>query len=87
MENKTLLIDRNKFCNWYFDYEICKDFFYDQNIMEELKTHGTYTLNLQDILDGLDLIPDTIVAEGQEALTDEWDEVDTSAYDKITFAE
>ena len=87
MENKTLLIDRNKFCNWYFDYEVCKDFFYDQNIMEELKTHGTFTLNLQDILDGLDLIPDTIVAEGQEALTDEWDEVDTSAYDKITFAE
>lgn len=87
MENKTLLIDRNKFCNWYFDYEICKDFFYDQNIMEELKTHGTFTLNLQDILDGLDLIPDTIVAEGQEALTDEWDEVDTSSYDKITFAE
>lgn len=87
MENKTLLIDRNKFCNWYFDYEICKDFFYDQNIMEELKTHGTFTLNLQDILDGLDLIPDTIVAEGQEALTDKWDEVDTSAYDKITFAE
>ena len=83
---KTLLIDRNKFCDWYFDYEICKDFFYDQNILEDLKRYGTFTLDLKNILNGIDIIPDNVVAEGQEPILNEWDEVDTSAYDNIEFA-
>ena len=41
MENKTLLVDRNAFCDWYFDYEVCRDFFDDHDIFQKLinKSH------------------------------------------------
>jgi hypothetical protein len=87
MENNTLLIDRNAFCDWFFDHDICKDFFYDQNILEELKKHGTYTLNLQKILNYVDNVPANIIAEGQEFTPTEWEEVFLSEYKNVTFAE
>jgi len=87
MENKTLLIDRNAFCDWFFDHDICKDFFYDQNILEELKKHGTYTFNLQKTLNSMDYLPSSVVAEGQEPILDKWEQVVMSAYENIIFAE
>jgi len=87
MENKTLLINRNAFCDWFFDHDICKDFFYDQNILEELKKTGTYTFNLQNTLNSMEYVPSSVVVEGQEPILDEWDEVIMSAYDNVIFAE
>lgn len=87
MENKTLLVDRNAFCDWYFDYEVCKDFFYDQDILQELKTHGTFNLDLQKILDGMDYIPASVLAKGQDYTFDEWDELFLSDYENVKFAE
>jgi hypothetical protein len=87
MENKTLLIDKNKFCDWYFDYEVCKDFFHDQNILEELKKHGTYSFNLQKVLNGMEYVPEHVVAEGQEPIIDEWENVFLWTYDNVTFAD
>jgi hypothetical protein len=87
MENKTLLVDRNAFCDWYFDYEVCKDFFYDQDILQKLKTHGTFNLDLQKILNGMDYIPASVIAEGQDYTFDEWDEIYLSDYGNVKFAE
>jgi hypothetical protein len=87
MENKTLLVDRNAFCDWYFDYEVCKDFFYDQNILEDLKRYGTFTLDVQKILNGMDYIPASVLAEGQDYTFDEWDELYLGDYENVKFAE
>ena len=87
MENKTLLVDRNAFCDWYFDYEVCKDFFYDQDILQKLKTYGTFNLDLQNILDFMDYIPASVLAEGQDYTFDSWDELYLSDYENVKFAE
>jgi len=87
MENKTLLVDRNAFCDWYFDYEVCKDFFYDQDILQQLKTHGTFNLDLQKILTGMDYIPANTIAEGQNYTFDDWDEIYLSDYENVIFAD
>jgi len=87
MENKTLLIDRNAFCDWYFDHDICKEFVYRHNIIQELKDEGTFTITLEDILDSAGYLPNNLVSSQQEVvILDELDEVDMSYYDKIIFA-
>ncbi len=86
MENKTLLIDRNAFCDWYFDYSICKEFVHAHNIIQELKDEGTFTITLQDILNSAGYLPSNLVSSQQElVILDELDEVDMSYYDKIIF--
>lgn len=86
MENKTLLIDRNAFCDWYFDHSICKEFVHAHNIIQELKDEGTFTITLQDILNSAGYLPSNLVSSQQElVILDELDEVDMSYYDKIIF--
>jgi hypothetical protein len=86
MENKTLLIDRNAFCDWYFDHSICKEFVHAHSIIQELKDEGTFTITLQDILNSAGYLPSNLVSNQQElVILDELDEVDMSYYDKIIF--
>jgi hypothetical protein len=86
MEKKTLLIDRNAFCDWYFDHDICKEFVHAHGIIQELKDEGTFTITLQDILNSAGYLPSNLASNKQEVvILDELDEVDMSYYDKIIF--
>lgn len=87
MENKTLLIDRNAFCDWYFDYDTCKDFFNDHKILYKLKTNGSFSITLQNILNGMDYVPENVIAESQRHLYDDFEEVFLSDYENVKFAE
>lgn len=89
MENKTLLIDRNAFCDWYFDHDICKEFVYAHNIIQDLKDEGVFTITLESILDSAGYLPTNLVSSKHEEIIvlDELDEVDISYYDKIIFAD
>jgi hypothetical protein len=85
MEKKTLLIDKKAFCDWYFDNKICKEFFDRHDILESLKNKSVFKITLQHILDSVGYLPEYVISEGQKAILNELDEVDMSAYDKITF--
>ena len=85
MKNKTLFIDRQAFCDWYFDNDICKEFFNDHDILNTLKTEGKFSITLEDIFSNCGYLPVNIVAEGQKPILDESSEVDVFAYDKIIF--
>jgi hypothetical protein len=85
MEKKTLLIDKKAFCDWYFDHEICEEFFDRHDILESLKNEGVFKITLQHILDSVGYLPEDVIAKKQKAILNELDEVDMSAYDKITF--
>ena len=56
-------------------------------IFQKLKTHGTFTLDLQKVLNYVDNVPANIIAEGQEFTPNEWEEVFLSEYKNVTFAE
>lgn len=86
MTKKKLLIDKESFCNWYFDHDICKEFFNKHKILESLENDGVFKITLQNILDGVGYLPKGVVAEGQEPIVDEDDEVCMDEYDVITFA-
>ena len=86
MAKKKLLIDREAFCNWYFDNDICEDFFYRHDILDALKNDGVFKITLQEMLDSVGYLPSDVVAEGQEPILDENGEVDMCAYNVITFA-
>jgi hypothetical protein len=81
-----LLIDKQAFINWYFDHDICKEFFYTHNILGELKEKGTFTISLQDILNDVGYLPEDIVVEGQDVELDDNGEVAMFDYDEIVFA-
>jgi len=83
--NKTLLIDKQSFIDWYFDHDICKEFFNRHDILKSLTDKGVFTVTLQDILDNIGYLPADVVAEGQEPMLDNHDEIDMSLYDTITF--
>lgn len=85
MSNKTLLIDKDAFIIWYFDYSIRKEFFYTHNILESLINDGVFTITLQHILDSVGYLPVGVVAEGQEPIVDKNDEIQMDEYDIITF--
>ena len=85
MKKKTLLIDKDAFCDWYFDHDICKEFFDRHDILESLTDKGVFTITLQHILDSVGYLPADVVAEGEEPMLNESDEVDMSLYDTITF--
>ena len=82
---KTLLIDKQSFIDWYFDHDICKEFFDRHDILESLTNDGVFTVTLQHILDSVGYLPADVVAEGEEPMLDDSDEVDMSLYDIITF--
>jgi hypothetical protein len=83
--NKTLLIDKQAFIDWYFDHDICKEFFNRHNILESLTNDGVFTVTLQHILESVGYLPADIVAEGEEPMLDNHDDVDMALYDIITF--
>lgn len=86
MTKKKLLIDRSAFCSWYFDDDICEDFFNRHGIYHSLENEGVFKITLKEILNDVGYLPANVVADGQEPVLDENDEVDMSAYDSITFA-
>ena len=87
MKKKTLLIDREAFCDWYFDYDICKEFVYAHNIIQELKDEGVIKITLQDILNSAGYLPIDLVAKQEQVIViDKLGEVDMSYYDTIKFA-
>ena len=87
MKKKTLLIDRAAFCDWFFDPDIIKDFVSDHKIIETIAKTGKFTITANELLSSSGYLPSHVALEGQEVILDEMDEIDMSAYDKITFAE
>jgi hypothetical protein len=85
MAKKKLLIDREAFCDWYFDHDICKEFFYRHNILESLRDDGVFKVTLQEMLDGVGYLPEDVVADGQNPIVDDRGEVEMGSYDSITF--
>jgi hypothetical protein len=86
MANKKLLIDREAFLDWYFDYDMCKDFFDSHSILEALKSNGTFKINAQRLLDRCGYLPSGIEAEGQQPILNDNDEIVMDEYDTIIFA-
>ena len=80
MKKKTLLIDRELFCDWFFDPDIVKDFVSDHKIIEKLIKTGKFTITADELLSSTGYLPPHVALEGQEVILDELDEVDTSAY-------
>jgi hypothetical protein len=81
-----LLIDKQAFIDWYFDHDICKEFFYRHNILENLKEKGSFSVSLQDILNNVGYLPEDVVAEGQDVELDDNGEVCMFDYVEIVFA-
>lgn len=90
MAKKTLLIDRAAFIDWYFDHDMCKSFFDDQGIAQELKETGKFSVSAQALLDSAGYLPESVAAQDQpnqdQVVLDALEEIDMSAYDKIKFA-
>ena len=86
MKKKTLLIDRELFCDWFFDPDIIKDFVSDHKIIEELIKTGKFTITADQLLSSSGYLPSHVALEGQEVVLDKMDEIDTSAYDTIKFS-
>jgi len=63
-----------------------KDFFNDMSVREKLLEHGVFMLKLTDLIANCGYIPADVVADGQEPILDEDDEVVQDEYDVIKFA-
>ena len=85
MAKNKLLIDRQAFCDWYFDHDICKEFFERHNILESLENNGVFKVTLENILKDVGYLPEDVVAEGQNPILNDNGEIDMSEYDIITF--
>jgi len=85
MEKKILYLNREAFMNWFFDYDICKDFVYTYGVIGELSTEGTFSITAESLLEGAGYLPENLAVEGQTVLLDDNDEIDISAYDEIKF--
>lgn len=86
MKNKTLLIDRESFCDWFFDQDIIEDFVSNYEVIQELIKTGKFTITANELISGAGYLPIHVAAEGQELILDEMDEIDMSSYDIIKFA-
>jgi hypothetical protein len=86
MPKKILLIDREAFIEWFFDYDTCKSFVADHDVVQALITDGKFTLNAKDLIANCGFIPEGVVAEGQEPILNDYGEVEICEYDVITFA-
>jgi hypothetical protein len=87
-EGKVLLIDRGSFIDWFFDEDIRESFVYSYDVAVELATEGKFSITAQGLLDSVGYIPASVVSGLQtEVYLDENDEVDTSRYTEIKFAE
>jgi hypothetical protein len=86
MTKKKLLLDREAFIDWFFDYDMCKSFVGDYGVFMALITDGKFTLKATDLIANCGFIPEGVVAEGQEPILNDSGEVDICQYDVITFA-
>jgi hypothetical protein len=81
-----LIIRKKAFIDWYFDNDVCKEFFYDNDIRKELLKKGVFTISLQDILDKVGgYIPEDLIAKGQDVEIWNDDHVSVIGYDEIVF--
>jgi hypothetical protein len=69
---KTLIIDRNKFLDWYLDEDTL------QEINIALLQYNKYTLDINDLLNKVLYIPEYVLVGGQEYTLDENDDVDSA---------
>ena len=86
MAKNKLLINKQAFCDWYFDYDICERFFKRHNILESLENNGVFKITLEDILKNVGYLPKDVVAKGQNPILNNNDNVDMNSYDIIKFA-
>jgi len=85
MAKKKLLLDKELFLEWFYDIDMRKDFFNDNDVMRKLKEDGAFKINAKDLIANCGFISDSVVAEGQDIIYDDLGEVDISAYSSITF--
>lgn len=69
---KTLIIDRAKFLNWYFD----EDFDITYSVKDCLLGRDIYMTSIHELLDTTGYIPDWILVDGQEYTLNENGDVD-----------
>ena len=88
MKKKVLLIDKQAFCDWYFDNEICEEFFYRHNMLQSLENHGFFKITLDDLLKKVGYLPEYVAKEGQNPILYDNDKgnIDMNFYDIIKFA-
>jgi hypothetical protein len=83
---KTLLINKDRFLDWYFDEDLRQDFFKNFNVLDSLNSQGTFTITASSILDACGYIPEYVVEDGQDIILYDCGEVDTTQYDSIEFS-
>lgn len=86
---RTLLINRRKFLNWYFDdSDILEDFCKHQKVFQRIIKDGRFTLTAEDVLKQCGYFPKQVTQKGQGRIpVDDCNEVDLTQYDEIKFAE
>lgn len=87
-DNGILLIDRAKFIDWFFDEDMRETFVYDYAVADDLATEGSFSITAETLLDSVGYIPERVVSDLQKKvyLCGD-DDVDTTKYNEIKFAE
>ena len=85
-KKKVLLLDKEAFLEWFWDYDMRKTFFDDHNVKGKLLEHGVFVFRIDELIENCGYIPSGVVADGQEPILDEDDEVVQDEYDDIKFA-
>lgn len=87
-EGKVLLIDRGSFIDWFFDEDMRETFVTDYDLVDSLAADGSFRITAKELLDVAGYLPASVVSDFQrEVYLDQNDEVDTSRYTEIKFAE
>lgn len=87
MKNKTLLINRKKFIDWYFsDSDTRENFLTDFGIPAMLSNSGRFTLTAELLLDMVGYLPSFVAEPNQELVLDSSDEIDMGQYEEIKFS-
>jgi hypothetical protein len=87
-EGKVLLIDRASFIDWFFDEDMKETFVTDYGLVDSLAADGSFKVTAKELLDVAGYLPASVVSDFQrEVYLDQNDEVDTSRYTEIKFAE
>jgi hypothetical protein len=86
---RTLLINRKKFLNWYFDdADTLVEFLNDHKVIESIIKNGRFTLTAEDVLKQCGYFPKQVAQRGQGRIpVDDCNEVDLTQYDEVKFAE